>query len=92
MWLKFDAAAVPLAGGDFALDQVNRFFFRRDAMTIYISRGRFTSDAVSCFCASQIYTITSIQAVATSTDPSFFAFSVYPCAFELALLLLGLCD
>ena len=44
--LKFDAAAVPLAGGDFALDQVNRFFFRRDAMTIYISRGRFTSDAV----------------------------------------------
>src|SRR5262245_64779812 len=28
------------------LDQVSRFSFRRDAMTIYISRGRFTSDAV----------------------------------------------
>jgi hypothetical protein len=46
----------------------------------------------SCFCASQIHTITSIQGMATSTDPSFFAFSVYPRAFELALLLLGLCD
>src|SRR5262245_66649080 len=28
------------------LDQVSKFSFRRDAMTIYISRGRFTSDAV----------------------------------------------
>src|SRR6516165_5816806 len=53
MWLpirslrgqKFDTAAVPLAGGDFSLNQVSSFF-RRDAMTIYISRGRFTSDAV----------------------------------------------
>jgi uncharacterized protein with GYD domain len=44
--LKFDTAAVPLAGGDFSLDQVSRFSSGRDAMTIYISRGRFTSDAV----------------------------------------------
>jgi hypothetical protein len=46
----------------------------------------------SCFCASQICTIASIQGVATSSDLSFFAFLVYPCAFELALLLLGQCD
>ena len=46
----------------------------------------------SCFCASQICTIASIQGVATSSDLSFFAFLVYPRAFELALLLLGLCD
>ena len=32
--------------GDFSLDQVSRFSSGRDAMTIYISRGRFTSDAV----------------------------------------------
>jgi hypothetical protein len=45
----------------------------------------------SCFCASQICAIASIQGVATSSDLSFFAFPVYPCAFELALLLLGQC-
>ena len=36
--------------------------------------------------------VASIQGVATSSDLSFFAFLVYPCAFELALLLLGQCD
>ena len=46
-----------------------------------------TRPVTSCFCASQICTITSIQGVATSSDLSFFAFLVYPCAFELALLL-----
>ena len=40
----------------------------------------------SCFGASQICTIASIQGVATSSDFSFFAFPVYPRAFELALL------
>jgi uncharacterized protein with GYD domain len=39
-------AAVPLAGGDFSIRSSKQIFFRRDAMTIYISRGRFTSDAV----------------------------------------------
>jgi hypothetical protein len=44
--LKFDKAAVPPEGGDFSIGSSKQIFFRRDAMTIYISRGRFTSDAV----------------------------------------------
>ena len=44
--LKFDTVAVPLAGGDFSIRSSKQIFFRRDVMTIYISRGRFTSDAV----------------------------------------------
>ena len=43
--LKFDTAAVPLAGGDFSIRSSEQIFWR-DAMPIYISRGRFTSDAV----------------------------------------------
>src|SRR5262249_17347967 len=45
----------------------------------------------SLFSPSQICPITSIQGVATSSDPS-FAFFGSPRAFELALLLLGRCD
>src|SRR5262245_63307910 len=41
-----EMAAVPLAGGDFSIGSSRQIFFRRDAMTIYISRGRCTSDAV----------------------------------------------
>jgi uncharacterized protein with GYD domain len=37
--------AALLEGGHFSIDQVSGVF-RRDAMPIYISRGRFTSDAV----------------------------------------------
>jgi uncharacterized protein with GYD domain len=37
--------AALLEGGHFPIDQVSGVF-RRDAMPIYISRGRFTSDAV----------------------------------------------
>jgi uncharacterized protein with GYD domain len=37
--------AALLKGGHFSIDQVSGVF-RRDAMPIYISRGRFTSDAV----------------------------------------------
>jgi uncharacterized protein with GYD domain len=37
--------AALLKGGHFSIDQVGGVF-RRDAMPIYISRGRFTSDAV----------------------------------------------
>src|SRR4029077_21125456 len=44
--LKLDTAAVPLAGGDFSIRSSKQIFFRRDAMPIYISRGRFSSDAV----------------------------------------------
>ena len=40
--LKFDT----LAGGDFSIRSSKQIFFGRDAMPIYISRGRFTSDAV----------------------------------------------
>jgi hypothetical protein len=40
--VKFHA---PLAGGDFSI-RSQADFFRRDVMPIYISRGRFTSDAV----------------------------------------------
>jgi uncharacterized protein with GYD domain len=43
--LKFDTAAVPLAGGDFSIRSSEQIFWR-DAMPIYISRGRFSSDAV----------------------------------------------
>src|SRR5215475_13656607 len=39
-------AAVPLAGGDVSIRSGKQIFFRRVAMPIYISRGRFTSDAV----------------------------------------------
>ena len=60
-----------------------------DAIRRDIALTRFVT---SCFCASQICTIASIQGVATSSDLSFFAFPVYPRAFELALLLLGQCD
>jgi uncharacterized protein with GYD domain len=44
--LKLDTAAVPLAGSDFSIRSSKQIFFRRDAMPIYISRGRFSSDAV----------------------------------------------
>jgi hypothetical protein len=37
--------AAQLKGGLFSIDQVSGVF-SRDAMPIYISRGRFTSDAV----------------------------------------------
>jgi uncharacterized protein with GYD domain len=39
-------AAVPLVGGDFSIRSSKQIFFRRDVMPIYISRGRFTSDAI----------------------------------------------
>jgi uncharacterized protein with GYD domain len=39
--LKFDTR-----GQRFLIGSSKQIFFRRDAMTIYISRGRFTSDAV----------------------------------------------
>ena len=50
--LKLDTAAVPLAGGD-SIRSSKQIFFRRDAMPIYISRGRFTSDAVKGMVASR---------------------------------------
>src|SRR6266550_6523183 len=37
---------VVIGGGNFSIISSKQIFFRRDAMTIYISRGRFTSDAV----------------------------------------------
>jgi hypothetical protein len=51
MWLSLGSlrggsAAVPLVGGDFSIRSSKQVFFRRDEMPIYISRGRFSSDAV----------------------------------------------
>jgi uncharacterized protein with GYD domain len=44
-WLKFNTMAALLAGGHLPFDQVSGVS-RGNAMPIYISRGRFTSDAV----------------------------------------------